>query len=915
MHGAAQVPAAAPHNRVQGKIVDADAVTLLGNTHPLAIADFDRGLIASDARLERMVLVLQPDAAQQKALDALTAAQQQPNSPLYHQWLSPEEYGRRFGVSEGDLAAIISWLKGHGFQVEPVPAGRRLVLFSGTAAQMADTFHTSIHQYSVKGQLHLANAEDPQIPRSLAPVVAGVLSLHDFRRTSATHSIKAAAHPEYSQGSTHYLLPADFATIYNLAPLDKVGFTGTGTSIAIVGRSNINLSDIATFRSFAGLSTSAPKIVLPNGDPGLIPGDQDEATLDVEWSGAVAPAATVQYVAARSTATTDGVDLSAQYIVNNKTAPVMSTSYGSCEAYMGSSELTFYNGLWQQAAAEGITAFVSSGDSGASGCNGGSSTGGSGLGVNGLCSSPYSTCVGGTQFNEGSAATTYWNTTNGSGGGSARSYIPEQVWNESASNGGQGLWSSGGGISLRFSQPAWQKGVPGAVGNGMRTVPDVSLTSASHDGYIVNLNGSFYVFAGTSASAPSFAGILARIVQAQAGKGQGNINPTLYGMLTASANPFHPTPGGNNSVPGVSGYTASGGVYNLATGLGSVDANLLRAAWPSGVVTPAFTLTAKPATLSLLPGAKSTFTVSVAASGGFTGKVALAAKAPYGVTVAFSPASIAPGATATATVAVAAGTAPTTAALMIPVSGTSGNVQGSTSVALNILAPATLSLATSASAATVVQGKNAAITVTTTTAGTYTGAVALAVTGLPSGVTAAFSANNLTLTGAGSKAVTLTLTAAPNAVAATSALQITATGGGLSAKSPLSLQVTAAPGIQLAFSPAQLIMKSTATQPFSGTVTLLGGLKPAFNSTGLTFQIAGVPAGIDSGWNASYTAGNPTIPATFTLYGSSSAASSQSTLTITARVTDGTTGQAYNATQTVTLSVTKATQIGKSSSH
>ena len=201
----------APQNRIASPIVDSDVVTLMGNVHPLARAENDRGVVDSETRLERMVLVLEPSPAQQSELDALTEAQQEPNSRVYHQWLSPQEYGARFGVSSSDLARIAGWLASHGFAVEPVPAGRRLVLFSGTAQQVADTFHTEMHRYAVNGAMHLANSQDPQIPKALAPVVSGVLSLHDFRRASASRPARQVAKPENTQGGTHYLFPVDYA--------------------------------------------------------------------------------------------------------------------------------------------------------------------------------------------------------------------------------------------------------------------------------------------------------------------------------------------------------------------------------------------------------------------------------------------------------------------------------------------------------------------------------------------------------------------------------------------------------------------------------------------------------------------------------------------------------------------------------
>ena len=386
--------------------------------------------------------------------------------------------------------------------------------------------------------------------------------------------------PDYSAGATHYLFPADFATIYDLNPLFAAGTNGTGSSIAIAARSNIKLSDVEAFRSMAGLPANDPTITLDGADPGLVAHDQDESTLDAEWSGAAAPAAAVNLVVAASTATTDGIDLAAAYIVNHAAAPVVSVSYGSCEQDMGAAELAFYNSLWEQAASQGMSVFVASGDAGAAGCSAPTANAGSQPAVNGLCSSPYSTCVGGTEFNEGANAAQYWSATNSAGYSSALSYIPEEVWNESASNGGAELWASGGGASTVYTQPVWQANVNGTgAANGMRAVPDLALAAADHDGYFVAENGSFWIASGTSAATPSFAGIMALVVQSQHGASQGNANPRLYTLAGAVDDPFHTTPSGDNSVPGVSGFTATGAAYNLATGLGSVDAALLVKGW------------------------------------------------------------------------------------------------------------------------------------------------------------------------------------------------------------------------------------------------------------------------------------------------------------------------------------------------
>jgi pseudomonalisin len=563
------------------RIDDSQVVTLEGNVSPLARPQFDDGVVDSETRLDRMLLELKPGNAQQAELDELVAAQQNPASPLYHQWLNPAEFGARFGASQQDLALVISWLAAHGFEVDEISTGRRLVVFSGSAGQVSDSFHTELHRYQINGETHIANTQDPQIPAALAGVVRGVVSLHDFRRKAETRLQRTVSpQPEYTAGSTHYLYPADFATIYDLNPLYSDAMAGAGSTIAIAGRSNIELSDVTAFRANAGLPANVPQVIVDGNDPGLVAGDQPESTLDVEWSGAVAPAAAVKLVVAGSTATTDGVDLAAAYIVNHAIAPALSLSYGSCEQEMGAAELAFYNDLWEQAASEGISVFVASGDAGAAGCSSGSDNAGTAAAVNGLCSSPYSTCVGGTEFDEGSNPAQYWSAANAANYGSALGYIPEVVWNESAANGGMGMWATGGGTSTVYAQPAWQAETAGAgAANGMRAVPDVALASAGHDGYFLIENGMQWVASGTSVTAPAFAGLIALVIEKQHGAWQGNANAMLYTLASGDQTPFHTTQSGNNTVPGVNGFTASGNLYNLATGLGSVDGTHLVNAW------------------------------------------------------------------------------------------------------------------------------------------------------------------------------------------------------------------------------------------------------------------------------------------------------------------------------------------------
>lgn len=564
---------------------DRDRVVLTGNVHRNARAEFDQGAADPALPMERMILTLRLPAEKKAQLDGLLAEQQDPASPNYRRWLTPEEFAERFAPSQEDLAAVKGWLTSRGFRIDGVPRGRTSINFSGTAAHVERAFRTGIRKYLVDGKLRHANSRDPEIPRGLSDLVAGIVSLHDFPRQAFNSGARPVAQgdlqPNYTVNpSTHYLSPADFATIYNVNPLYAAGIDGAGQSIAIVGRANPGTDDWTAFRSAMGLPANPVQVIVNGPDPGdQGAAENNEADLDVEWSGAVAKNATIKFVTSKSTYATDGVDLSAQYIVDNDLAPVMSTSFGLCESLMGSAQNAFYNSLWRQAAAQGITSFVSSGDSGAAGCSSASASSGSGPGINGLASTPYNVAVGGTMFDDGAGG--YWSSSN-TGYGSALGYIPEAAWNESGLvSGGSGLWATGSGVSLIYPKPLWQS-APGVPADGKRGIPDVSLTAAGHVGYLVRSQGGLYAMSGTSASSPAFAGVMALIVQ-KTGQRQGNANIRLYQLGSAQyasggSAVFRDTTAGSSSVPGVTGYSCTTG-YDLVTGLGSVDAAALAQAW------------------------------------------------------------------------------------------------------------------------------------------------------------------------------------------------------------------------------------------------------------------------------------------------------------------------------------------------
>jgi hypothetical protein len=586
--------------RVMQPVDMQNLVTLHGNVHPLARPEFDQGVAPDDLPMERMLLVLQRAPDQEAALRQLLDDQQTKTSPQFHRWLTPEQFGQHFGPADSDIQEVTNWLTVQGFQVTKISAGRTVIEFSGTAGLARQTLGTEIHKYALNGKDYWANASDPQIPAALAPMVAGFASLHNFprkpmirnlgafSRSNTTAEVRPLFTFTTSNGTYMALGPMDFATIYNVLPLWNNNVTGAGVTIAVVGETNINPLDVAEFRSMFGLPASAPNIILNGPDPG-INGDEIEADLDVQWAGAVAKGATIDLVVSETTEMSQGVDLSALYIVDNNLAPILSESYGTCEAELGVGGNSFQSTLWEQAAAQGITALMASGDSGSAGCdeaNLGEVYARNGLAVSGTASTPFNVAVGGTDFNDLSNPSTYFSQTNTSPSeSSAISYIPESTWNDSCAASGvltacnplpsesyyaEGLYlvaGSGGpsnctnpsGVfpnvtcSGGYAKPSWQSG-PGVPADGARDIPDVSLfagnglnksfyvicqmyanSESGGSGTSCNLNSPYTNFegvGGTSASAQVFAGVMA-LVNQKYGR-QGNVNYVLYPMAAAN---------------------------------------------------------------------------------------------------------------------------------------------------------------------------------------------------------------------------------------------------------------------------------------------------------------------------------------------------------------------------------------------
>jgi subtilase family serine protease len=652
------VAAQEPQARIAA--IDSSARATLVGSHPaVANAANDLGRVSGATKLESVSVVFQRSEAQEAALQALLSAQQNPASPQYHKWLTPDQFAAQFGMASSDIAKAQAWLQQQGLIVTGVSRSHNRITFSGSVSQIEAAFGAEIHSYQVGGETHFAPASDLSVPAALAGSVRTVTNLSDLR----PHPHVRVRNPEavrsnFTSGQTgqHYLTPKDVATIYDVTPAYNAGYTGAGQTIAIVGQSAVSLTDITNFQNAAGLTPKAPTMVLvPNtGTSTVSTGDELESDLDLEYSGAIATGANITFVYTGNATNAGALD-ALQYAVDQDIAPIISSSYGDCEFDVGNTGYTAFNGVLAQAAAQGQTVLSAAGDDGSTDCYADTNlttTQRTALGVDFPGSSQYVTSMGGTEFSAANVAatnTSYWSGGTGADTlSSALSYIPEGVWNDDSTT---GLSSGGGGVSLFTPRQSWQANFPGMPAGTNRMVPDIALdasadnapylfcssdtlatgiTGSCANGFRDSSNTYLTTAGGTSFDAPIFAGMLALINQSRSfTTGQGVINNTLYGLASNAstyASAFHDIiTGGNNctaggticAAPGTTEYMATMG-YDEASGLGSIDFYRLLTAWPaiagSSALVSTTAMTAASATVA--PGANDTITITVAAAAG-----------------------------------------------------------------------------------------------------------------------------------------------------------------------------------------------------------------------------------------------------------------------------------------------------------
>ena len=794
-----------PKPRLGKEIDNSLRVTLPGTHPPMAKSENDAGELPAGTMLHGISIVLSRSAAQESDLEALIAAQQTVGSPQYHDWLSPDEFAARFGVADSDISAIRQWLEQQGLTFLGVSPSKNRIVVSGTTEQLKAAFGLALHYYAGGGEKHYAPSSDLTLPAALAPLVESVANLSTFRprpHVKFGKPRRAQANFTSSQSGNHFLTPKDIATIYNLDSAYGAGYTGSGQAIAVVGQSSVVLSDIEHFQTAAGFSKKDPTLLLvpDSGSATVVSGDEAEADLDLEYTSTIGRDAAIYFVYVGNNPNYSVWD-SIAYAVDHKVAPIISVSYGICETALSSGDYASLNGVLAQAAAQGQTIVAASGDSGSTDCYGLNfltAAQQKALAVDFPASSQYVTGMGGTEFRADDVAssnTTYWTSASGSDAvSSARSYLPEQVWNDSSSS--NGLAAGGGGVSSFTARPGWQTGVAGLPSGNYRLLPDISLDSSgdnagylycSSDSQSTGVTGScsngfrdsnstyLTVAGGTSFASPIFAGMLSLINQKLNSDGQGAINPILY-TLAANASTyssaFHDISNGNNKCTAGSTYCSSAGAseysagtgYDQASGLGSVDFYNLLMAWPnsnSSAVPSSTTLAA--ATTTPSTGESDAITIRVASASSSVTTI------PTGTltvlvdeTTVSSDLALANGSATYLFSSAIAGSHTVTATY----SGDSTFASSSGSLSLTV-AGDLKAFTLSGTNVTVSAGSSSGSTITVTPKNGYTGTIAFTVSSSPSFTNGCFSLANATVSG--SNAVTATLNVYTSSSACTTA--------------------------------------------------------------------------------------------------------------------------------------------------
>ncbi len=865
------------------RIDEGKLVRLQGSTSHHVDADNDRGALPDNLMLEHMLLQLRRSPSQESALQHYIDELHTEGSPNFHRWMTAQQFGESYGLSSQDLDTVTGWLKSHGFQINMVYPSGMVVDFSGTVRQVRQAFHTQMHYMNFKGERHIANANDPQVPAALAPAIVGVVSLNDVRPVALHKRHEPKGNFTFdSLGATYAMVPSDLATIYNLNPLFSAGYAGQGQTIVLIEDTNVySAADWTKFRSTFGLSgykSGSFTTVHPGpssgpnncSNPGVIAPNDAEAILDAEWASAAAPGATLKLASCADTTTTFGGLIAMENLINSSSQPpaIMSISYGQCETENGASANAAYYTAYQQAVAEGVSVFVAAGDSGAAGCDNSVSAATHGIGANAFASTPYNVAVGGTDFSDTYSGSNnlYWNTTNNSTFGSALSYIPEIPWNDSCAGqlisnyegyttpyGPSGFCGSDIGAFLQttvagggspsgcatgnpsiagvvsgscagWPKPAWQS-VLGNPNDGVRDTPDVSLFAA--DG----LWSHYYVFCWSDTANGGAACSGSPSGWSGAG-GTSFASPIMAGvqaLINQKAGSRQGNPNPEYYHLAANEYSSNGSSCNSSNGSGI----------GSGCIFNDIT--------------QGDMDVNCTGPNCYQGVLSTSNQAynpAYSTGVGWD---------------FATGIGSINAANLV-------NSWPNTTPGFTLSGPPNLTLT---------EGTSVTTTITINQQNGFGGSVGLSVSGLPAGVTASFSPNPATTSSV------LTLTATSTAATGSATLTITGTSGSLTNSTTITLGVTVVGNFTLSASPSSVSIAQGSSGTSKVTVTPQSGF-----TSSVSLSASGLPSGVTASFSPNPTTGSSTM----TLTATSTATTGTATVTVT-----GTVG---GLTHTATVSVT-----------
>ena len=790
----------------------------------------------------------------QAGLDKFLSEVYDPSSPVFHHFLTPTEFTQRFGPTQADYDTVVTFLKSNGFEIVGGSRDGMEVQIKGPVSAVENAFHVAMHTYQHPTEDRVFYAPDREPTTSLPIALWHVSGLDNFSLPhpmyvkksdyAAAHGIAPEAvvkHATTGSGPSASFLGSDMRAAY----YDGTALTGAGQNVGLFEYEGTDLADLNTYYKNVNQTLPITPVLLSTDGTSTActyPScDDTEQTLDMTQALGMAPgmSSLVVYIGSTDTA------IISQMTTHSPLPATIGCSWGWTPA-----DPSTLDPYFQKMASQGQNFFAASGDS---------STWSS-KNEAWPADDANVISVGGTDLTTASAA---------------GPWKSETAWVD-----------SGGGISPdKIAIPSWQQlsGVINSSNKGSTTLrngPDVSAnanftfyTCADQEACLANEYG------GTSFAAPMWAAYIALADEQSLNNGGtllGFINPTIYAQNVTSSytTNFHDiTSGTSGSYSAVTGY-------DLVTGWGSPNgANLINALAPSST-TPAFTLAASPTSVSVVVGNTGTSNITTTVSGGFDSAVALSASGqPTGVTVSFSPTSIAAPGSGSSTVSFVVASTTTPGTYPITITGTGESITHTASVSLVVTSapvPA-FTIGASPTSVSVVQGKSGSSTITTAVSGGFNSAIALTASGAPTGVTATFSPTSIAAPGSGTS--TLSLAVASTTATGTYTITVTGTGGGLTHTTTVSLTVTAATtgAFTVSISPTSGYLDQGQSGYGVVTTTVSGG----FNAP-VTLSASGIPSGVTGSFSPATIAAPGSGTSDFTLTVARNAPTGTSTITITA---------------------------------